>query len=243
MNRKIIIPSILALVVVIVAPYTIHPVEAHTLKTFNNISVKIGWLNEPSFVGDLNEVDVYVYNGTSDSAPPVTNTAMNNMTVTAQYGGQTKKLDFEASDDTPGLYISALTPSQVGTYSVTIQGSINGVTVKSTTYALQDVEAKDSYYFPSMPGNNMSGMNNMSDNTVASTQTSQNIINQLTSEINDAKNTANDAAQSYSRVAQSFQDVKDTTDKLYMISMTGIGIGIAGIVIAVIAINKNKQQN
>lgn len=73
-------------------------------------------------------------------------------------------------------------------------------------------------------------------------QTSQNIIDQLTSEINDAKNTANDAAQNYSRVAQSFQDVKDTTDKLYMISMTGIGIGIAGVVIAVIAINKNKQQ-
>ncbi|WP_101478044.1 hypothetical protein [Candidatus Nitrosotalea bavarica] len=77
----------------------------------------------------------------------------------------------------------------------------------------------------------------------ASAQTSQNVINQLTSEINDAKNTANGAAQSYSRVAQSFQDVKDTTDKLYMISMTSIGIGIAGVVIAVIAITRNKQQN
>ncbi|MGB9125058.1 MAG: hypothetical protein WA833_05255 [Nitrosotalea sp.] len=77
----------------------------------------------------------------------------------------------------------------------------------------------------------------------ASAQISQNTINQLTSEINDAKNTANDAAQSYSRVAQSFQDVKNTTDNLYMISMTSIGIGIAGIVIAVIAITKNKQQN
>jgi len=77
----------------------------------------------------------------------------------------------------------------------------------------------------------------------ASAQTSQNVINQLTSEINDAKNTADNAAQSYSRVAQSFQEVKDTTDRLYMISMTSIGIGIAGIVIAMIAITKNKQQN
>jgi predicted PurR-regulated permease PerM len=77
----------------------------------------------------------------------------------------------------------------------------------------------------------------------ASAQVSQNVIDQLTNEINDAKNTANDAAQSYSRVAQSFQDVKDTTDKLYMISMTGIGIGVAGIVIAVIAITRNKQLN
>ncbi|WP_101478045.1 hypothetical protein [Candidatus Nitrosotalea bavarica] len=173
MNRKIIIPVILALVAVIVAPYAIHPAEAHTLKTFDKISVKIGWLNEPPFVGDLNEVDVYVYNGTSDSAPPIVGTALDQMTVTAQYGGQSKKLSFDASDDTPGLYVSALTPSQIGTYNMIIQGSINGTTIPSTTYAMQDVEAKDSYYFPPMSGNmtgmnmsgNMTGMN-MSNNAV-----------------------------------------------------------------------------
>jgi len=143
------------------------------LKTFDKISVKIGWLNEPPFVGDLNEVDVYVYNGTSDSAPPIVGTALDQMTVTAQYGGQSKKLSFDASDDTPGLYVSALTPSQIGTYNMIIQGSINGTTIPSTTYAMQDVEAKDSYYFPPMSGNmtgmnmsgNMTGMN-MSNNAV-----------------------------------------------------------------------------
>src|SRR5579863_7218861 len=108
-TKKIIIPVILALVAVIVTPYAIHPAEAHILKNFSpHLSIKIGWLNEPPFVGDLNEVDVYVYNGTDDNAPPIVNTALNNMTITAQYGGQTKKLDFEASDDTPGLYVSAL---------------------------------------------------------------------------------------------------------------------------------------
>jgi predicted secreted protein with PEFG-CTERM motif len=39
-----------------------------------------------------------------------------------------------------------------------IQGSINGTTIPSTTYPMQDVEAKDSYYFPPMSGN-MNGMN------------------------------------------------------------------------------------
>ena len=75
----------------------------------------------------------------------------------------------------------------------------------------------------------------------ASAQVSQNVINQLTNDINDAKNTANNAAQSYAKVAQSFQDVKNTTDGLYIISMTGIGIGAAGVIIAVISLTRKNQ--
>ncbi len=76
----------------------------------------------------------------------------------------------------------------------------------------------------------------------ASAQTSQNVIHQLESDINDAKNAANNAVQSYAHVAQSFQDVKDTTDKLYMISMIGIGLGSAGIIIAVVAITRKGEK-
>jgi len=59
-SRKLIIPAILALSMIIIIPYAIHPAEAHILKTFGPISVKIGWLNEPPLVGDQNEIDVYV---------------------------------------------------------------------------------------------------------------------------------------------------------------------------------------
>ena len=75
----------------------------------------------------------------------------------------------------------------------------------------------------------------------ASAQVSQNVINQLTNDVTDAKNTADNAAQSYAKVAQSFQEVKDTTDTLYVISMAGIGIGAAGVVIAVVAITRKNQ--
>ena len=92
-TKKIIIPVILALTAVIVAPYVLHPAEAHILKNFApNVSVKIGWENEPPLVGDTNQIDVYLYNGTDDSAAPIAGNGLDNMTITIQYGGQTKKL-------------------------------------------------------------------------------------------------------------------------------------------------------
>ena len=70
------------------------------------------------------------------------------MTTTIQYGGQTKVVSFDPSDDTPGEYDAAVIPTQIGTYNMIIQGTIDGTTIPSTTYPLQDVEAKDKYNFP-----------------------------------------------------------------------------------------------
>ncbi len=131
-----------------VIPSVIHPAEAHILKTFQHVSVKIGWDNEPPLVGDTNKIDVFVYNGADDTAPAISNTALDNLKVIIQYGGQTKTLSLDPSDDTPGLYTAALIPTQIGTYNVIIQGTINGTTIPSTTYPMQLVEAKDKYNFP-----------------------------------------------------------------------------------------------
>ncbi|HJU14588.1 MAG TPA: hypothetical protein VJ792_09060 [Candidatus Nitrosotalea sp.] len=148
--RHLVIPILLAVAAVAVAPFVIHPAEAHILKTFNNVSVKIGWMNEPPLVGDTNQIDVYIYNGTNDSAPPIADTGLDHMTVSIQYGGQTKDITsfFSASDDTPGLYSAAIIPTQIGTYNVIIKGTIGGVTIPPTTYPMQDVEGKDKYNFP-----------------------------------------------------------------------------------------------
>jgi hypothetical protein len=158
-NNKLIIPIILAAAVIVIAPFVIHPAEAHILKTFNMtgttgmqmpVSVKIGWVNEPPLVGDTNAIQLFIYNGTDDSAPPIANTGLDNMKVTIQYGGQTKDLTsvFTASDDNPGEYDAAVIPTQIGTYNVIIQGTIGGVTIPATTYPMQLVEAKDKYNFP-----------------------------------------------------------------------------------------------
>jgi len=159
--KQIMIPIIIAVAAIIAAPLVLHPAEAHILKTFNmtgtsmpgmpsHVSVKIGWMNEPPLVGDTNQFQIYIYNGTDDSAPPIADTGLDNMTVTVQYGGQNKDYTsyFSASDDTPGLYTAAIIPTQLGTYNLIIKGNIDGVTIPPTTYPMQDVEAKDKYSFP-----------------------------------------------------------------------------------------------
>ena len=157
--KILVIIGVLAVAAIVVIPFTLHPAEAHITKVFNmtgtsmpgmpsNIAIKIGWVNEPPLVGESNAVQIFIYNGTSDNAPPIVDTGMDNMTATIQYGGQTKTLTFDASDDTPGEYDSEVIPTQSGTYNMIIKGTIYGLTIPPTTYPLQDVEAANTYNFP-----------------------------------------------------------------------------------------------
>jgi hypothetical protein len=218
---------------VFVSPLSVKPAEAHITKVFGNYLVQVGWDNEPVYTGLVNAAQVTIKKGSGDSAKPVIN-ALKNMQISVKYGGVSKPLDFLPSSTVDGQYHAPLIPTRVGTYSLVFKGTVEDQAI-DTEIALDDVASVDALNFPSSTSSS-------SDNSASVGQISS-LANQLTNDIEEAKNSADAAAKSVSNVAQSFQEIKDTTDKLYLISMTGIGIGIAGIVIAVIAINRNKQQN
>jgi hypothetical protein len=219
--------------IVFVSPLGVKPAEAHITKVYGNYLVQIGWDNEPVYTGLVNAAQVTIKKGSGDTAKPVIN-ALKDLQISVKYGSVTKPLDFLPSSTVDGQYHAVLIPTKVGTYSLVFTGTVEGQTVDGEI-PLDDVASVDTLNFPSSTGS--------SQDATANVGQLGTLVNQLTSDIEDAKNNADAASKSVSNVVQSFQQVKDTTDRLYMISMTGIGIGIAGIVIAVIAVTRNRQQN
>jgi len=221
--------SILILLVFSNSPFMIKPASAHVTKVFGNYLVTVGWQNEPTYSGLLNAPIVEVKKGSGDSAKPVIN-ALANMQISIKYGSVTKQLDFVPDNTVDGQYVSPLIPTRVGTYSLIMKGTIEDQSI-DTEIPLDDVASIDTLNFPPSSTADTSNIGQVST-----------IINQLTSDIEDAKSSANSAAQSVANVGKSFQEVKDTTDRIYMISMAGIGIGVAGLVIAVFAISRKGEK-
>ena len=131
-----------------------------------------------------------------------------------------------------GQYVAPILPTRVGSYSLVMKGSIEDQYI-DTEISLDDVANIDVVNFPPISA---------SDETSTNMEQIGIILNQLTNDIEEAKRNSDAASQSVLSAAKSFQDVKDSTDRFYMISMTGLGIGIAGVVIAVIAISRKNEK-
>ena len=91
------------LLITVFAFSTQVPVYAHISKTFGNFTVEVGWSNEPSLVGEINNAIVQVNKGTESNSTPVRN-ALSEMYVLVKYGGVTKTLDFKPSEQSAGIY-------------------------------------------------------------------------------------------------------------------------------------------
>jgi phosphotransferase system glucose/maltose/N-acetylglucosamine-specific IIC component len=66
-------------------------------------------------------------------------------------------------------------------------------------------------------------------------------ITGLTAQIDNATASASKAQQSAQSASQTLQDVKASADRAYMFGMIGVGVGVAGIVIAVIALSRREK--
>jgi len=231
------------IVLVVLSPNVLIKVaSAHITKKFGSIQVQVGWSDEPPLTGLLDSVIVDVNQTSGKTQTPIIN-ALANMNILVKYGGVTKSLDFLPSPTTDGLYLGKMIPSRVGSYYVVLNGTIQGQKI-SSQLPLDLVDSSQKLAFPDTVTG--SGTDATVTGGSASTNTNnigpqlQGIVSQLANQIDSVKSVIGSVAKSNADTMKSVQDVKSAADRSYLIGMVGIGAGIAGIVIASLALSRKR---
>jgi|ERR1051325_416039 hypothetical protein len=241
-KTQLLLLILVTLILVLVFSFsTVKMAYAHLTKKFGNLSVTVGWSNEPALVGELNNAIVQVNQTSGKTSTGVIN-ALANMNVLAKYGGVTKPLDFVPSEQTDGLYNGKMIPTRIGSYSLVMNGTIQGQKINAQI-PLDEVQGKQQISFPD--SGSSSGVGGGGGDATGAASNSNNvgpqlqgILSQLSNDIDSTKNSVDTMAKNNADTQKSVQDLKNAADRSYMIGMAGIGAGAAGIVIAAVALSR-----
>ena len=150
----IIILPLLSLVILSVVALSyvsnIDPVLAHREYQFGNITVEPGWVTEPPLVGQLNRIEVTVTRGGEEENDEPIRNAFANLNTDIKFGGLTKTLDFQPSEESAAVYTAEIIPTSIGSYSLVFEGQVENQNI-STTVPIEDVESTSKLEFP-LPG-------------------------------------------------------------------------------------------
>ena len=217
----ILVAGSLILAFVFFTSYT-HVSFAHTSKTFGNTTIEIGWLTEPPLASDLNSITVQVNKESNGEQSPVLN-ALANLTISVKYGTISKPLDFQPSPTTDGGYESKILPTRVGPYMLVAQGDVKGQKVDGE-FKIEDVESKSIFSFPDSSIDTTSS-NNQNEQV-------QDAISKLSNDIQKGKDDLNMSRKEMTDIQESIGSLHRDSGISYLLILTALGIGIAGVVLA-----------
>ena len=188
---------------------------AHTTVEVEQFEIEVGWGVEPPVVSFRND---FVFKITEPGENPGLKVGVKNafkdMQATAKFGGVTKVLDI-GSDPRPGHYFSHVIPTKTGSYSIHLEGEINGTPV-DIDIPVEDVESTAVLDFPPSSGSS-------SDQDVAALKSAVSSLQQDVSSI-----------KSGSGIEVSSEGAA------YDYAILGLSIAAAAIILAVIALVKRK---
>ncbi|MBA4461262.1 MAG: hypothetical protein H2B00_01970 [Nitrosopumilaceae archaeon] len=188
---------------------------AHTTVEVEQFEIEVGWGIEPPVVGFRND---FVFKITEPDENPGLKVGVKNafksMQATAKFGGVTKVLDI-GSDPRPGHYFSHVIPTKTGSYSIHLEGEINGTPI-DIDIPVEDVESTAVLDFPPTSGSS-------SDQDVAALKSA---VSSLQQEVSSIK-------------SGSGIDVS-SEGAAYDYAILGLSIAAAAIILAVIALVKRK---
>src|SRR5258708_7331977 len=128
MKKRCLFAAAAVIIGIVVAITVSSTALAHEDRTVGPYKLHVGWHVEPGLVGQLKPVELTVtQNG--KAAKDVEKT----LTVTASTGGKTSdKLQFNPSDETPGMYTASLIPTVAGDYKFHLVGVIGKTPIDET---------------------------------------------------------------------------------------------------------------
>ena len=191
---------------------------AHTVDSVGDYRLEIGWMNEPVVSGETNGIELYV--SPYDASIPLDEQKFHDgiigleKTLKMELVYQQDKITLKLQPDhnINGKYYAFVDPTVAGFYQANILGDIQGTTVSLSMHPPK-VDEREYIEFP-----------------VKSDVTLQQIIDAHTTIVEDI----NDLKESINR--------QDSSNQIINVGYAGIGLGIAGIVIASIAISKTKKH-
>jgi hypothetical protein len=195
--------------VMIILASTVSPVFAHKTITVDQYEIEVGWKDEPPLVSQQNAITFAITTSDGEVSTGVTN-AFKDLTATIKSGNAQKQLDV-LSDAKAGHYYSKIIPTQTGSLTVELKGTINGITVNEQVQ-IEDVENINIIAFPPTDASGLP----------------------------DLAKIKNTLVQLQADVAQQSQGGSGNTGQLYDYAVFAMGLGAAGVILAVISLVKRK---
>lgn len=205
-----------------------RPAMAHVEMVQGDIRILAGWTNEPPIVGQLNEV-ILIISRVSDDQP--INNALSQVAVTLNKGAQSKSLQFQPTEES-GTYTAEILPTEPGQYAVVMNGTIAEQAVDAQT-EIEDVESTAQFAFP--PAAADTGGNEIPQQVIGQLQT---VMTGLATQVDEAIILAEEARNASQTATESAEELKTAADRAYLFGMIGVGVGVAGIAIAVVALSR-----
>ena len=212
----------------LLAAFSFPRALAHEEIVGGDVKIVGGWTNEPPYVNQINGIELNI---TRISNGQPINNALAQVDVSMRKGGETKPLEFQPTEEA-GHYLAEILPTQTGQYAIAFQGTIAGAAFNGQI-EIEDVGNTRLLEFP--PASSSGGV---SDEVLEQLQT---VITDLTAQVDQATTASEEAQQAAQAATESAAEQKVAADRAYLFGMIGVGVGVAGIIIGVVALTRGRE--
>ncbi len=204
------------LIILFSVGFSMQWVYGHTEINVGNYTIEGGWSIEPPLINNLNEIVISVLENDS----PVRN-AMKDLSISINYGGINKKLNFIPSEESAGLYLADIIPSKLGTYSLNLKGAIGTQSINNDIQ-IEEVEDAKKLTFPISEGS--TSLENIGKQITP-------IMKDLASQIDETKQEINSTKELIKKMNDDNNSTKSEIERTNLLSYIATALSISALIL------------